>query len=162
MHSEYQLLKSVTVQTSDTELEWFKKSKWEFQSKITFVGNVVNIGAISVGSIMTFSNDKSCVFFKFEETLTHSLNSHPCLIYIRRAQKEAVTQQKRLFQRHCKRSINGCCHFSSSPQIWNRYFLYVKHGAWLWDEAMNLSDIISELDDVRVKWNLGRFTLKKF
>lgn len=72
-HNEYQLLKSVTVQTSDTELEWFKKSKWVFQSKIILVSNVVNIGAISVGSIMTFSNDKSWIFF----LIGRDLNTQP-------------------------------------------------------------------------------------
>lgn len=61
-HSEYQLLKSITAQTIDTEFEWLKKWKWVFQNKIILISNVVNIGAIPVGSIMTFSKYKSWIF----------------------------------------------------------------------------------------------------
>lgn len=131
-HSEYQLLKSITAQTIDTEFEWLKKWKWVFQNKIILISNVVNIGAIPVGSIIDVFKVQIMNFW------THSLNSHACLTYIWQAQEEGATQQKRLFQRRCKRSINGCCHFSFIPQILNRYVLYVKHCGWLWDEAMML------------------------
>lgn len=34
MHSKYPLLSSVISKTTDTGFQWFKKSKWVFQSKI--------------------------------------------------------------------------------------------------------------------------------